>query len=122
VSKSSGSLLISVRTPPYSHGRSRTTIELALASAAFEHPATLLFAGDGVLQLLPLQDSTGIGRRNISRLLSSLPLYDIDRVYVDATAARRYQLNLATAPLNCTEASSAEMRELMLSHDHLLGF
>ena len=72
--------------------------------------------------MLPDQDSTQIGRKNLSRALTSLPLYDIDSVYVDRAAADRYHLDLATAPLVVLPLDSHQMHQLMCQHDHLLGF
>jgi tRNA 2-thiouridine synthesizing protein C len=116
------SLLVVVRRPPYASSLSRAALDTALAAATFEQPVSLLFMGDGVLQLLPEQDSEAIGVRNIARLLSSLPLYDIESVYVDQAAAGRYGLDLADTPLPAAALDDAGMRKLMLDCDHLLGF
>jgi len=83
---------------------------------------SLLFAGDGVLQLLPGQDCAAVGVKNLGRLLASLPLYDIEHAYADAEAARRYGLDLASAPLPLRALDRKAMAELIRSHEHLLGF
>ena len=111
-----------VRRPPYASSLSRAALDTALAAATFEQPVSLLFMGDGVLQLLPDQGSEVIGVRNIGRLLASLPLYDIESVYVDEEAAERYGLDLADTPLPARALDDTAMRELMLGCDHLLGF
>ena len=116
------SLLVIVRQPPYGSSLARAALDTALASAAFEQAVSVLFMGDGVLQLMPDQDSEAIGVKNIGRLLASLPLYDIETVYVDANAARRYQLDLAAAPLPVRALDGKGMRKLMTGCDHLLGF
>jgi sulfur relay (sulfurtransferase) DsrF/TusC family protein len=75
-----------------------------------------------VLQLRPDQDSEALGVKNPGRLLASLPLYDIEQVYVDAGAAARYQLDLQAAPLPARAVDRQAMRDLIERHDHLLGF
>lgn len=115
-------MLVTVRHAPYGSSRARSALDVALASAAFEQPVSLLFLGDGVLQLMPEQDSATLGVRNIGRLLASLPLYDIESVYVDADAASRYGLDLAMAPLPTRSLDSTGIQQLMASCDHLLGF
>lgn len=115
-------VLLMIRHSPYGSGLARASLDVALAAAAFEQPVSLLFMGEGVLQLLPDQDSTQIGRKNLSRALTSLPLYDIDSVYVDRAAADRYHLDLATAPLVVLPLDSRQIHQLMCQHDHLLGF
>ncbi|MDX1735029.1 MAG: sulfurtransferase complex subunit TusC, partial [Halioglobus sp.] len=84
--------LLVIRHSPYGGSLARSAVDTALAAAAFDQPVTLLFMGDGVLQLLPGQDSKAAGMKNIGRQLASLPLYDIDKVYLDSDAAARYRL------------------------------
>lgn len=115
-------LLVVIRRSPYGSGLARAAIDAALASAAFEQPVSLLFAGDGVLHLLPHQDSAAIGKRNTGRLLASLPLYDIETVYADRAAIARYGVDLAAAPLLTQAVDETGMRDLIDQCDHVLGF
>ena len=120
--KDKNSMLVVVRRPPYGSSLARAALDVALAAAAFEQPVKLLFMGDGVLQLLPGQDSGAIGVKNIGRLLASLPLYEIETVYVDSEAAARHGLDLSVAPLATMAVDGPAMHQLMDSCDHLLGF
>lgn len=115
-------LLVVVRHSPYGSSLARASLDVALAAAAFEQPVKLLFMGNGVLQLLPEQDSQAIGQKNIGRLLSSLPLYDIEIVYADAEAVARHGIDLGSAPLPAKALDAHAMQQLMISCDHLLGF
>ena len=115
-------LLVVIRHSPYGSSLARASLDVALAAAAFDQLISLLFAGDGVLQLLPGQESAALGVKNVGRLLASLPLYDIEQVYVEAEAAQRYQLDLAAAPLAATALDRGAIAELIQAHDHLLGF
>ncbi len=116
------STLVIVRHSPYGSSLGRTSLDAALALAAFEQPVEVLFMGDGVLQLLPDQDSAAIGVKSIGKLLGSLPLYEIPSVYVDADAAGRYRLDLSLAPLPCEPLDPEGIRQLMTSSTHLLAF
>ena len=116
------SLLLLIRHSPYGSSLARASIDVALAAAAFDQAVSLLFVGDGVLQLLPEQQTEEQGVRNLGKLLASLPLYDIERVYVDAEAAERYQLDLNTAPVATQALDREAMSRLLLTHDHLVGF
>ena len=100
----------------------KTSLDVALATAAFGQTIDLLFLGDGVLQLLPEQDSHRLGMKNTYRQLSSLPLYDIHYVYVDAEAVTRYNMDLAKAPVDTRALEQKEMHRLMVKYDHLLSF
>ncbi|MEQ9465375.1 MAG: sulfurtransferase complex subunit TusC [Haliea sp.] len=100
----------------------RSALDTALAAAAFDQPVTLLFQGEGVLQLLPAQDSRAAGVRNLRKVIDSLPLYDIEAVYVDSAAASAFGIAPDTLPASARWLDAAGIRELMASHDHVLGF
>jgi tRNA 2-thiouridine synthesizing protein C len=114
-------ILIVMKHSPYGSSLAKAAVDVALATAAFEQRVDLLFAGDGVLQLMPGQDSHSLGKKNIGRQLGSLPLYDIERVYVDAEAAARYNLDTASTPVATELLNPTEMHQLMVDYDHLLG-
>ena len=116
------SILLVLRHSPYGSSLAKASVDVALANAAFDQPVDLLFMGDGVLQLIPDQDSLRAGRKNIGRQLASLPMYDINRVYVDAEAAQRYKLDITGVAIDTDLLSAAEMHRLMVDYDHLLGF
>lgn len=115
-------VLIVLRHSPYGSSLAKASLDVALATAAFEQSVDLLFLGDGVLQLLPNQDSHSLGLKNVGRQLASLPLYDINCVYVDAEAAARYNLDVSEAPVEARVLDQNEMHQLMVGYDHLLGF
>lgn len=79
------SLLVHCRRAPYTQSLAKTGIDLAMAAAAFERPVSVLFSGDGVWQLLRDQ-APASGEKNHGKLLSALPLYGIESVYVDAAS------------------------------------
>lgn len=100
----------------------RSALDTALAAAAFDQPVALLFLGEGVLQLLPAQDSSAAGVRNLRKVLDSLPLYEIETVYVDGAAAAAFGLARDALPAGAEWLDAADMRALLARHDHVLGF
>lgn len=115
-------LLVIIRHSPYGSSLARASLDVALSAAAFDQPVNLLFSGDGVLQLMSGQQTESVGVKNIERLLASLPMYDIERVYVDAEAAARYRLDLSATPLPAKSLDHTAIGELLDNHDHVLGF
>ena len=115
-------LLMVLRHSPYGSSLARASLDVALAAAAFEQAIDLLFLGDGVLQLQPDQDTQRLGIKNVGKQLASLPLYDINCVYVDAEAAARYNMDLTRAPVATQALDQGEIQQLMVGYDHLLGF
>lgn len=116
------SVLFVLRHSPYGSDMAKSAIDAALAFAAFEQPLNLLFLGDGVLQLMPGQDGKVIGRKTIYKQLLSLPMYDVERIYVDSVAAQRHRIDLAAFPASVERVSEGEAHALMCDHRHVLGF
>ncbi len=118
----SHSVLIVLRTAPYGSGLARAAIDTALAAGAFDQPVAVLLQGRGVLNLMPGQDGSALGRPTLSRVIDSMPLYGIETVHVDEAAAVQFGLPLNELPGYARPCTPAELRELLESHDHLLGF
>jgi tRNA 2-thiouridine synthesizing protein C len=116
------SAVITVTHAPYGGGLARAAIDTALAGAAFEQPVSVLFMGAGVLNLIPDQDARAVGSRNVQRLLASLPMYDIETVYVDARAVARHGIDEQQLSPRCCLLEPVELRALLLAGNHLLGF
>lgn len=113
-------LLFVFRTSPYAGTRAREGLDALLAAAVFEQPVALLFLGDGVFQLCPdQQPSRG---RNQHKMLQSLPLYDVERVYFSSSALA--QRNIAPAGLGIpgTLVSDADITRLMAAADQVFTF
>ena len=122
MSTSRKSVLVVSRHSPYGSGLARSALDHVLASAAFDQPVSLLFMGDGVLQLLPDQDSQRIGSKSMAKQLSALPLYEVDTLYADSAAAQRLGVDLSAAPAPVQAVTETDIRELLAGHDHVLGF
>jgi tRNA 2-thiouridine synthesizing protein C len=110
-----------MRQSPYGSGLARAAVDLALAMGAFEQDFDLLFMGAGVLQLLPQQDSARIGLRNTGRVLSSLPLYDVDTVFADGAALQRHGIEAQELILPATVLNDAELHGFLDAADHLVS-
>ena len=114
-------LLVLVRQPPYGSSLARAAVDAALAATAFDQPVSLLFLDQGVLQLLPEQDTEALGIKNLGKLLGSLPLYDIDKVYVDGAALQRFGLKSDQLAIPTVLLDDAGLRALINANDHLLS-
>ena len=116
------SQLVVVRSTPYGHSLARASLDVALAAAAYDQDVNVLFMGDGVLHLLPTQNSSVIQTRNVSKLIASFPLYDIEKIYVDATALARFSIQSADLPQAIELLEDAAIHQLIDTHDHVMGF
>jgi len=118
----SRSTLLLFRRTPYGNSLARAGLDLALANAAFEAPVSVLFTGEGVLQLLHQQDTTLLGDRNYAKTLSSLPLYGVETFYVDQSSLDRHGIDETDLKDECQVLDAAAVRSLIADHDHLVSF
>ncbi len=117
----SRSVLVVFTAAPYAGSLPRAGLDLALAAGAFEQPVSVLFIGEGVLQLLPEQDTTELGARNMAKTLASLPLYGVETLYVDAHSLDTLGMAEDSLPEYCELLDAAALRELMSKHHHVVG-
>lgn len=115
-------ILIICRKPPYGTSLSREAIDVALACAAFEQDMALLFLGDGIYQLLKDQQTDTIKSKNHGKVLSALPLYDIDQVYIDFEAMQKRQVATEDLLIPVNELSNDDIIALMQSSDVIFNF
>ena len=118
----SKALLMLMRQPPYSSSLARTAIDATLAAAAFDQEVQVLFSGPGVLQLLTGQDGEAIATRTLSKIINSFELYDISTLHVDASSLTQYGVNADQLPENCKLLDEEQIKSLIASADHVLGF
>lgn len=78
------SILIINQSAPYGSSNGRESLDLALTCAIFEMPVSLLFVGDGLYQLINNQSPEQLQMKKHEAMLSALPMYDIDQIYVTA--------------------------------------
>jgi tRNA 2-thiouridine synthesizing protein C len=71
------------RRAPYGTIYAWESLEVVLIGAAFDQKVSLLFADDGVYQLVKGQDTAGIQMKNFSATYRTLGDYGVRYMYVD---------------------------------------
>ena len=71
------------RRAPYGTIYAWESLEVVLISAAFEQNVSLMFADDGVYQLVKGSDPSGIGMKNFTPTYRTLGDYEVRHMYVD---------------------------------------
>ncbi len=71
------------RKAPYGTIYALESLEVVLIAAAFDQDVSLVFADDGVYQLMKGQDTDDIGMKNFSPTYSALGDYDIKKIYIE---------------------------------------
>ncbi len=81
-------LLVILRHPPHGSSWLREGVDVALVAAAFGQAVGLLFQGDGVFALVEGQRAGPLGQKGTHAQLAMLEMYDIERLWVSASALR----------------------------------
>lgn len=113
--------LILLQSAPYSGSLARSSLDLALSFAVFSQQPKLLFSGDAVLCLLAGQDAKAIGRTSLRKVIDSLPLYDIERVYVDEWSLKQFGLGSDGFPAFAVRVNSMQVQALIKEASHVIS-
>lgn len=115
---------------PWSSGSPLACLEALMTTAVFDVPAHIVLTGDGVFQLLPGQDGSELGSKNLSRMFGALGLYGIDTIHVEAAALLQRGLALdgllpagdCEVPLRLHAITAAELQLLLGRSKAVLNF
>ena len=116
------SFLLINRQAPYGSSAARDALDVALTASVFEQDISLLFLADGVFQLLKDQQPQGIGQKNLAANLSALPMYDIDQIFVSASAMKERGLDKAQLSLPAELLDDQQIAALISRHDQVMSF
>lgn len=79
-------LLCIVSRAPYDNTHSLELIEAAMVGAVFDFQVSILFRDEGIWCLLKNQDASPLRQRTLAKVLTALPTYDVQSIYVCADA------------------------------------
>jgi len=82
------------RKAPYGTIYAWESLEVVLIAAAFDQDISLVFADDGVYQLMKGQSTEEVGMKNFSPTYSSLGDYDIKKIYIEQESLEERGLSL----------------------------
>ncbi|EGG95228.1 tRNA 5-methylaminomethyl-2-thiouridine synthase TusC [gamma proteobacterium IMCC1989] len=115
-------LLFVLRQAPYGSTLAKDALDAILATSAYEQDLSIAFIDDGVFQLINNQQSELIDQKNIARILSALPLYDITQLFVCAASLAERGITLGAISEDITVLEPEALRTLLSQQDHLLSF
>ena len=118
-------LLFLFESAPYDGEKMREGLEALFAARIFDIPCTAVLIQDGVYACQEGAPEASI--KNIHKMLSALPMYDIDQLLIHQVSAEQRQLK--QVPLNSNGSgaetkfiSNAELAILFKQHPHSLSF
>lgn len=111
--------LLIMQQNPYANSQALEALEFAFALCAFDQEVSLLFKGDGLLQLLAKQESEKLVGKDFTKAYADLNVFGIKNVYVDEHSAHDFADDeLLLAP---QIVSTEQIADLIKSHDVVLA-
>lgn len=111
--------LIIFQTAPYAEYGNLEAMELALSLAAFAQPVTLVFLEDAVLHFLK-DNPEAIGKKDFTKVLTGLDLFDITEVYLDRSAFNKHSLRDKLSTTKFAFINHDQVAGLITQHDVIL--
>lgn len=108
------------RSAPYSTAKAQEGLDALLAATVFDQAVSVLFMGDGVFQLS--NDQAPVQGKNFKKMLQSLALYDIENIFVQASALSERKLSPETLAINGRLVDEAEIHRMLSCAQHILSF
>ena len=116
-------ILFVSRHAPYGSSTAKDALDAILAASAYEQDLSVLFINDGVFQLLNTQAAQTISQKSINAILSALPLYEINSIYIHTESfTARGLSNEDISQNDYTFINSQEVNELMANQHQILSF
>ena len=112
--------LIRIQSAPYDGQLATLGVDAALACGAFGQSVAVLLDGPG-RELLQEQPLPAGADRNLYKLVSSFPLYDLGCVYVASDSAARDSIN-GPEGLEVIAINRHDVAELIATSRHVLSF
>jgi tRNA 2-thiouridine synthesizing protein C len=97
-------------------------LEVVLVSAAFDQDVSLVFADDGVYELIKGVNTKGIEVKDFSKTYRALEGYDVEKLYVEKASMDARGLTEADLIVDVTVLDSAEMANLMAEQDVVISY
>jgi tRNA 2-thiouridine synthesizing protein C len=102
--------LFIISRSPYASSHALEQLEAAMVAAVFEASVAVLFRDEGAWNLQQDQTGGSIGQKTLTKVLSALPAYEVEELYVcaDALGTLGVQIDpsLTVKPINLTEQQS----------------
>lgn len=114
-------MLFLLTAAPYASARALEMLESVLVAGVFDQDVSVLFAGDGVYQLLDGQDGSAVGQRTVGKVLQALPEYEVDRLFVCRASLQRLGLAQSDLCLPVELLDHDQQRDLIAAQDAVVS-
>lgn len=115
------SLLFQLQCLPYASIAQEEALETILFAASFGFTINVLFSAEGVLQLRASQQPPNM-QKNIAKMITAFPSFDVTEVFVCKEDLKKYQLNEADLAIPVQLISNNEINFYLQSFDIIITY
>ncbi len=115
-------LMYVCRTAPYGTIYAWEALEVVLIGAAFEQDVCMVFADDGVFEIMKGENTDAVGMKNFSPTYRALEMYDVEKLYVEKESMEERGLSTDDFNVEVEVKSAAELVDLMEEMDIVLNY
>jgi tRNA 2-thiouridine synthesizing protein C len=105
---------------PFNCSAGREALDLTLALAAVEHQLSLIFSGDAIYQLLPVNLNVNFGLKRYQQGFKLFGLYDIERLYVCSQSMQQRQINVEDLSLTVQLLDPLQLQQLLAKQQQIV--
>ena len=113
--------LIRLSRAPYAGSAARAGLDVALSFAVFAQAPEVLLTGPAVLGLLPWSSKPERAAPSMRKVLDSLPLYDVERIWIDEDSLEEHAVRQSTLPDYANVLDTDGVRHLLARAKHILS-
>jgi len=110
------------RQAPFGRSYAKESLDALLAGSAYNQDISVLFSGDGVFQLIKEQQAQNIEQKSIASTLPALEMYDITKVFAQASALKIRGLSSEQLAIEVALLTDTEISALTQTQDCILSF
>ena len=115
------SLLYIFSEPPHGRINAQEGLDALLMGTAFSE-CSVLFLDEGLMQLLPGQQTDALGSKDFARSYGAIKDYGVKGIYCNEKGLKQYGLRADEFILDVVPLDGKAIRELILTHDKVLNF
>ena len=115
-------LLFALRHAPYGNALAKEALDAILATSVYDQTLSVVFMDDGVFQLIKEQQADAIEAKNFINILSALPLYDINDVFVCEASLTARGISKDAISDTIQSLTADDLQNLFHQQDHILSF
>jgi tRNA 2-thiouridine synthesizing protein C len=115
------SLLFVLTSAPHGRINAQEGLDALLMGSAFAD-CSALFLGEGILQLINGQDTTGSHQKNFSRTFGALEDYGVNKIFCSETHLDAFGLATSDLVIEVTPLSNEQVCSLLSADNVILNF